>query len=124
MSINGYEKTKDAIRKFNARFPRPGITDLVEKLSTIFNPRDPDQWKNPWPNAGAPGVYFIFDDQGDILYIGMATDNIGMRLSKHIKGGSNSDFKQPAWVEELGKKNGVYDLDWAASDDVRRIEME
>jgi hypothetical protein len=115
MSANGYEKAKDAISIFNQLFPRPGI-NLVNNLSSLCNLKDPEQWKNPWPNSSAPGVYFIFDDQIDLLYVGLATDNIGKRLSAHIPGSSTKELKQPEWVKKLDKEVGYVASLWLPED--------
>ena len=49
------------------------------------------RWPNAWPDVQSPGVYFIFDVNMQVLYIGKASMNnpLGSRLGTYFKFGPN-----------------------------------
>ncbi|NUY04360.1 GIY-YIG nuclease family protein [Paraburkholderia youngii] len=71
---------ESAISEFNREFPRP-------KLGPPFSIVD-DYVSSSFPNAASAGVYFIFDRDDNLLYIGKA-DGLGARLGSHF--GWNTD---------------------------------
>lgn len=82
----GYEDVVDSIRQFHAMFPRPGIEDLVGLLSPLEGPLDAGQRGQPWPIADAPGVYFVFDQERRLEYVGKS--GADMRVRRHGAGRS------------------------------------
>lgn len=74
-----------AIAEFNREFPRPKVGAVT--LSSPFFIID-DFAVASFPNAAAAGVYFVFDRDDNLLYIGKA-DGLGARLGSHF--GWNAD---------------------------------
>ena len=44
----------------------------------------PHKWPEKFPNAGKPGVYFIFDAKMSLLYVGMTTRDLNRRLGNYF----------------------------------------
>jgi len=44
------------------------------------------KWPEEWPNAGRSGVYLIFGEDRDLLYVGKASmsNSLGARLSSYF----------------------------------------
>lgn len=74
-----YSDLKGAIDKFNAAFPRPNLLIALEDLSPIVT-------KEMWQNADKPGLYFLFDENLTLQYIGKASfgSNIGVRIGERF----------------------------------------
>lgn len=71
---------ESAISEFNREFPRPKMGAVA--LSSPFYVVD-DFAIADFPNAAAAGVYFVFDRDDNLLYIGKA-DGLGSRLGSHF----------------------------------------
>ncbi|WP_167760330.1 GIY-YIG nuclease family protein [Paraburkholderia pallida] len=82
VSLNDVELAK---LEFNREFPRPKVG--VVTLSSPFFIVDDFAFAS-FPNAAAAGVYFVFDRDDNLLYIGKA-DGLGARLGAHF--GWNAD---------------------------------
>jgi len=80
-----YSDLKEAIDKFNADFPRPDLKIILEELSPIVT-------KQMWQNADKPGLYFLFDQDQTLQYIGKASfgSNIGVRIGERF---STKDYR-------------------------------
>jgi excinuclease UvrABC nuclease subunit len=74
-----YIELKEFIDKFNADFPRPDLKIILEELSPIVT-------KQMWQNADKPGLYFLFDQNQTLQYIGKASfgSNIGVRIGERF----------------------------------------
>lgn len=50
-------------------------------------------WPDDWPSVDRPGVYFVFNAEMQVLYIGKASMNswFGARLSSYFKVGANKE---------------------------------
>lgn len=96
---------------------RPYMTDLNEeleyyctrlrgpdmpklKMSGLYNlyPTSDDteceyRWPDDWPFVESPGVYFVFDADMQVLYIGKASMNscFGARLSTYFRSGADKE---------------------------------
>ena len=61
------------------------------------------KWPAKFPNTGKPGIYFIFDAQQSLLYVGMTTRDLNSRLGCYFgyESGWGSGCKikdmQPTW---------------------------
>lgn len=75
------EDVRSCLKELNEKYPRPGMEPLL--LSDLCEVTDSSL---PWPNAGNPGVYALFDANHELLYIGKASCNraIGHRLGVHF----------------------------------------
>jgi len=82
-----------ALNAYETKYRRSGLPALtVSGLYDLF-PSQPSQisakwsWSrsNPWPHANRAGVYFIFGDTGNLLYVGKASrGSIGARLDEYF----------------------------------------
>lgn len=71
-----YNELKKVIQEFNAKLPRPNLTLILGELSPIVT-------KEKWQNADAHGIYFLFDQNNILQYIGKASaskSDIGKRI--------------------------------------------
>ncbi len=77
------EMLQQALDVFNRDFPRPGMDKVL--LSLPFYDLQVD-WPKQFPNAESPGVYFLFDDQQLLVYVGKASFSnlIGYRLGARV----------------------------------------
>lgn len=50
-------------------------------------------WKDPWPHANRAGVYLVYDENAELIYIGTATV-IGNRLYTYFGGGSECVYRE------------------------------
>lgn len=82
---------EEALTWYIENFRKPGLPDL--KLSDLYDlfPPSPDdslltQWPAPWPNVNSAGVYFVFDANRLLVYIGKSSMNssVGFRLSSYF----------------------------------------
>lgn len=97
------EKITQEIENYHKEFRHPEL--IPPNISDIYNlfPEDDSRnskysWPNTWPNNGLPGVYFIFDENLTLLYIGKAK-NLGSRLSSYFMYESDRScrVKQTGW---------------------------
>ena len=61
----------------------PNISDVYNLLPDEKSKGGENSWPSTWPNNGLPGVYFIFDENLSLLYVGKAK-NLGSRLSSYF----------------------------------------
>ena len=63
----------------------------------------PLKWPQNFPNAGKPGVYFVFDETESLLYVGMSQTDVQSRLGRYFgyMGGRSGPCKikdiSPPW---------------------------
>ncbi|GAB6081909.1 hypothetical protein JCM30471_08230 [Desulfuromonas carbonis] len=69
------------VEELNQKYPRPNMPPLA--LSEFVWVRDQSV---SWPNCGQAGVYFLFDENKELLYIGKTScnSNIGRRIGAHF----------------------------------------
>lgn len=87
--MNDEEKIEREIQEYSLKYRNSSLAPLL--LSPIYTlrpdlsaVRSPDYvWPAPWPNAAAPGVYFLFDAEVKLLYIGKSA-LLGKRLSDYF----------------------------------------
>lgn len=76
--------------------------DLYPSLPAPSNFRAKLTWANPWPFGDRAGVYMIYCESLEIMYIGKASMNrcLGNRLYEYFGGGSactaKADWLEPA----------------------------
>jgi len=97
-----YNKVISVLKEFQEKYPRPGIPDLL-KLIKQYKLNEFNQISQHWSDFVNPGVYFIFSDDDELLYIGMST-SIGSRVNSHF--GSLINPKTPQWLQDEGKIAG------------------
>ncbi len=80
---------KEALAHFHQSFPRPGVPDLLSRLTTISFDYEQD-WSRLWLDDGVlrkhaddPCVYFFFNDTEGLMYIG-STWTLGKRFYQHF----------------------------------------
>lgn len=86
---------RSCLAELNDRFPRPGMAAL--SVSELCYVRDPAA---PWPHAGNPGVYALFNDNRELLYLGKASCNsdLGYRLRAHF---DKTGAAKASWFESV-----------------------
>jgi hypothetical protein len=71
---------QSCLEEMNKRFPRPNMPPLsVSELQDI-------KTTGSWPHAGNPGVYALFNEKRELLYLGKSSCNsaLGYRLGAHF----------------------------------------
>ena len=73
--MSNYYELEKAVNELNNQFPRPDLVLKLEKMVTI-------KTNSQWQNATKPGIYAIFSETSELLYIGKASmsSNIGYRI--------------------------------------------
>ena len=62
----------------------PDLYDLLPHLPTNHTAKG--QWPAPWLSSFfSPGVYFVFDDSLNLLYVGVSTVAISIRTYDHFR---------------------------------------
>lgn len=99
-----YAEVQQAILAFHEKWRRPGIEDLPSRLSPVRF-KDQVEWARLWAEDGElhkhsskAGVYFFFDTDQHLLYIGSARV-LGNRLYQHFHV-PGSPRMLPEWVEK------------------------
>ena len=90
------KELNEALSWYIENFRKPGLPDLqLSDLYDLFPPSHDDsvltQWPASWPNANSAGVYFIFDADRLLVYIGKSSMNsaVGYRLSSYFGSDEN-----------------------------------
>jgi len=99
-----YNDVINVLKEFHNKYQRPGIPDLLNLIKGPYNVTEPNQLQNNWADFDNPGVYFIFSNTDELLYVGMSTVSIGSRLISFF--GSLIEPKNPQWLQEKGKTAG------------------
>jgi hypothetical protein len=101
------EAVKDALREFKAKYRRDDFPDLEPSGLYALHGDETrgvaSDWDKEWPNSRATGVYFIFESEFLLLYIGKASmnDYIGVRLSEHLPSDKTTkECKIVGWGKE------------------------
>ena len=96
-------EVKEAIKEFDNKFKRPGIECLVSCFHST--PVSDDNWASLWADRGLlrtytdePCVYFFFNENEELQYIGKA-EVLGYRMGSHFA-------KDSKW-RDIVKKVGV-----------------
>jgi excinuclease UvrABC nuclease subunit len=80
----------------NLSFSEDDLLDLCpEKENQIETKLD---WRSDWPNASSHGVYLIYDEDLELIYVGTAT-NLGRRLYTYFGSGKKCELRQE-WGRE------------------------
>ena len=86
------ENVKTTIAEFDSKFKRPGIDCLVSCFHST--PVNKSNWSQLWATHGLlrtytdePCVYFFFDQEENLQYIGKA-EILGYRFGSHFSSGS------------------------------------
>jgi|SRR5271157_493409 len=83
----------DAIEKYKSKYRRQNLPalelsgwyDLFPEAPSNFNVEASWSPTSPWPHGERAGVYFIFGDEGSLLYVGKASVGcIGARLDSYF----------------------------------------
>ncbi|WP_151444881.1 nucleotide excision repair endonuclease [Halomonas lysinitropha] len=76
----------------------PNVSDIYNLFPKGELGGGENSWPSTWPNNGLPGVYFIFDEDLVLLYVGKAK-NLGSRLSSYFKYASDRTcrVKDTSW---------------------------
>ncbi|WP_127560378.1 nucleotide excision repair endonuclease [Saccharospirillum alexandrii] len=85
----------------NYRHPNlapPRVSSVYDLFPVEERKGSEHSWPRTWPNNGLPGVYFIFDENLSLLYIGKAK-NLGSRLSSYFMYASDRScrIKETEW---------------------------
>tara|TARA_R110002124_G_scaffold86074_1_gene222851 strand:+ start:174 stop:608 length:435 start_codon:yes stop_codon:yes gene_type:complete len=101
--MESLEAIKGEIENYHQNYRHPSLTPpSISEVYRLF----PDEqskdseyaWPSTWPNNSLPGVYFIFDENLSLLYIGKAK-NLGRRLSSYFTyaGDRSCRVKETDW---------------------------
>lgn len=79
--MSGLKKLQNELKAYTRKYRKPGLPPL--RLSPLYDlctthkrgPAVGSKWPDYWPNADSFGVYAIFDESLDLLYIGKASMN-------------------------------------------------
>lgn len=83
------EEIKQALEKFKRDYRRHDLPPLeLSGLYALFPQQKTDvevqkSWNDIWPDAGRAGVYFIFGEKVNLLYVGKS-QFLGRRLTEHF----------------------------------------
>jgi hypothetical protein len=82
------------IVELNTRFPRPAMTPL--SISELCDVRS----ASAWPHSGNPGVYALFNERRELVYIGKASCNsgLGYRLGAHF---FKTGMPKAPWLQDV-----------------------
>jgi hypothetical protein len=98
------QSVRDALIRYHDEWRHPRLAPLsVSGLYDLF-PKEPTtvnvsyRWgpQEIWPNADSPGVYFVFDPDLRLLYVGQSS-LLGRRLSQWFIGSAQCDHIQGTW---------------------------
>ena len=85
------EDLRRALAWYVENFRKPGlrkleISDLYDLFPPSYDEKAPKQWPAPWPNNDSAGVYFVFDENQLLVYIGKSSmsSSVGFRLSAYF----------------------------------------
>lgn len=70
-----------------------------------------------------PGVYYLYNKQGRLIYVGKAGDNDGFGLRHRISAHYQKDADRPGWEKKL-TSNSKYFLYKSTASDARACELE
>ena len=105
MGTVSLDDVKNAIEEFKAKYRRPKLPDLrLSGLYSLFpkkgvHPAVDTKWDAQWPHSDDAGVYFVFGEDAELLYIGKASmyHCVGKRLSTYFgteRGTGNCELLQ------------------------------
>jgi hypothetical protein len=94
----------DALARYHNEWRHPrlsplsvsGLYDFFPSESTTFDVGYRWQAQETWPNANSPGVYFVFDSDLRLIYIGQS-NKLGRRLSQWFIGSIRCESVQGIW---------------------------
>jgi hypothetical protein len=99
----------DALAEYVSRYRRADLPPLEVGMPLDLFPALPIPagispqltWKNPWPFGDRAGVYLIYSDSFELLYIGKASMNrsLGYRLYDYFGGGPTCILKSDSWKQ-------------------------
>lgn len=69
------------------------------ELYSLYPEENTYGWPQEWPNNKRSGVYFVFDVNRELLYVGKA-DVIGRRLSDYFKGRTICKVVHSGWLKQ------------------------
>jgi hypothetical protein len=104
----GNLKGGDAVAEYESHYRHPNLTrfkisppvDLfpMRPLPSGITPKS--SWTDNWPFAWSPGVYMIYSESLDLMYIGKASMNryLGQRLGDYF-GGSTTCIPKKNWLQ-------------------------
>jgi hypothetical protein len=84
------EKVVSAVEQYEEKYRRPGLPELDwSEVYDLFPKQEvsiENKWPAEWPHSKRAGVYFVFAENGMLLYVGKASVNhcIGKRLSSYF----------------------------------------
>ena len=99
---------EEALQQFRDEYRRPTLPDWERgALLALFSENPPRRaaktWADPWPFGDRTGVYFVFNRDMKLLYIGKASmySCMGARLSSWFYGPSSGTCSvQGKWSDE------------------------
>jgi len=80
-TVDPVNQFKETVEQYRALHRREGLPDFdVSGLYDLFPKTDPrsdtaHHWPDDWPNAGRAGVYAVFADDRELLYVGKSSMN-------------------------------------------------
>lgn len=97
---------EDAIAMYASRYRRSDVGALEVRGPLDLFPSEPSpayvssalSWEHPWPLGERAGVYLIYSDLLDLLYIGKAQP-LGARLSQHFGAGRACVPRENFWTK-------------------------
>ena len=87
------EEIKNLVEDYDKTYRADGLAPFVISKKYYLYPQNGEYgWPEIWPNCTSSGVYLIFDDKDEIIYVGESI-NLGNRLSDYFKYSENGGVK-------------------------------
>jgi hypothetical protein len=95
MSTITIAEINKVLASMNSDYPRPAMEPL--RMSELYDNMDPSV---EWPHARNAGVYLLFNEQRELLYVGKAScnTNLGRRLRAHF---DSKGLAKKEWFTEV-----------------------
>jgi len=96
----------DALHEYVSRYRRSDLPELEVGNPLDLFPEEPIScdfvpeltWEHEWPFNNRSGVYLIYSDKQDLLYIGQA-HRLGKRLYDYFGGGKVCRLRHETWPQ-------------------------
>ncbi len=104
------EIVEHTVAKYSELFRAAQYTDVLvlSDWYSLFPDEFPNvqtryNWPDAYPNKGKPGVYFFFDSEQSLLYIGKSGGDMQRRLGDHVTWASNRSGPCKVLEKKKGK---------------------
>jgi len=101
---NHFESVRNTLTRYHNEWRHPRLTPLAVSGIYDLRPNEPTTFEvqhrwhqaEKWPNSDFPGIYFVFNKDMLLLYVGQASI-LGRRLSQWFRGTEQCDQLRGNW---------------------------